>query len=144
MTVNHAWMIKGWLLGEPNVPDEIMAAIDVVIGSFALKVAQNIQDQVKEDLPNHLGERVQHAHTEKGTTKPETAQKPRNPDNIWDDWQLNKLIEMKKDGWIASEIATSVNKTTTQVNNKWTQIKGKVNSRTIPPGEDQAPSMDGA
>jgi hypothetical protein len=154
MTVNHAWMIKGWLLGEANVPEEIMAAVNTVIASFKQPIVERLH-QPKEvaettpDVQDTYSPRPIYRHTAESApeaieTVAEPTKKPKNPDNVWNDWQINKLIEMKEPGATASDIAEAVGKTATQVHNKWAQHKAKMNKGSTSPGEARAPSMGGA
>lgn len=77
------------------------------------------------------------------TTKSEDVAQPLlklpngKPDNIWDKWQIAKLQEMKRDGATASAIAVAVGKTATQVNNKWTWLKPKI--EVAQPADDEWP-----
>jgi hypothetical protein len=49
VTANHAWMLKGWLLGA-NAPSEIMEAVDQVIASLTtLPSPPHVPARAQED-----------------------------------------------------------------------------------------------
>ena len=92
----HAQRMLGKLLGVPTVTPE-----DQVVPAKVEKAIATLKEAVE-------------TVTEDG--REATA-------NRWLPWQVNLLREMKAKNEPASAIATAVEKTTTQVNNKWFQLR---------------------
>jgi hypothetical protein len=87
------------------------------------------------DAPRADGKPSAASGEQKAAAKPGAP--PRNPANVWDDWQIIKMVKMKEEGAASSAIGQAVGKTPVQVNNKWAQHQARINKAAA--GERKAP-----